>query len=318
MTKSPGYCPLCGQGLVEKGEEILIADVFKAWISLHQFSPEVVRQHAALSPSTRLYQCSGCALEIFLPPVIGQPSFYRELQQDARFAYYRDDKWDFREAVKDTRGCQAVMEIGCGPGNFLALVKPRLRDVRGIETNRHARNEARAKGLTVYGDEYDPRLLAGSFDAVFSFHVLEHVADPLAFIEQMLLLAKPDGKICISVPDQDGPLRHLGRSVMNMPPHHATRWRLKTFRALANRLNLRVARVAREPLLLENQNYYSDYWLHAVMPGNAIWQRKMRAAAALLMSKFFALWKRLGCKRFVLLRGQAIYVVMHRRSRRTG
>jgi len=49
----------------------------------------------------------------------------------------------------------------------------------------------------------------------------------------MRRMVKPGGLICISVPDQDGPIRFIEPCIMNMPPHHATRWRRPSFEALA-------------------------------------------------------------------------------------
>jgi len=306
-------CPICRIPLTPIGSTILIKDVFEQWNASHSFSQEVIREHLDQNQTTRLYECPSCSLEIYLPQVIGSEDFYRELQEDVQFSYYRDDKWDFDEALKDIKNCSTIIEIGCGPGSFLAKAKPYLQRTCGTEYNKAALEAARRKGLEVYGLEYDISSLTSSFDAVFSFHVLEHVSDPLSFIKEISSLAKPNGKICISVPNQDGPIKNIENSIMNMPPHHATHWKLRTFEVLANKLNFRITKVAYEPLLLENQYYYSNYWLNKIISDRTVFQRKFKKVISMLMQNFFMLLRRFGLKRFVFLRGQAIYVVMEKR-----
>jgi 2-polyprenyl-3-methyl-5-hydroxy-6-metoxy-1,4-benzoquinol methylase len=305
-------CPICDFPLAKKGPTIFIKDIFENWSPQHRFSTQTIREHLQQSQTTELRECPNCLLEIFLPAVIGTEHFYRELQEDVRIAYYRKDKWEFSIALKDVKGCDNIIEIGCGPGNFLYRAKPQARRVCGTETSQAALQLARNKGLEVYGPDKEHEVPKGSFDTVFSFHVLEHVADPLIFLKTLRSLIKPEGKICISVPDQDGPLRYLENAVMNMPPHHATHWRLRTLKAAAEKLDLKILKVAYEPLLLENHYYYSYYWLNKTFADKNYLQKKMKGLLSILLTKFFGLLKRIGIKHFVLLRGQAIYMVMNK------
>jgi 2-polyprenyl-3-methyl-5-hydroxy-6-metoxy-1,4-benzoquinol methylase len=306
-------CPICDLPLARKGPSISLEDAFKDWLPLHRFDEETIREHLRQSRSTQLHHCPNCLLEIFWPAVIGTELFYRELQEDAQLAYYRKDKWDFSIALKDVKGCQNIIEIGCGPGNFLELAKSHVQEACGIESSQTAMQLARSKGFKVYGAKRNNDSLAASFDAVFSFHVLEHVADPVGFVREISSMARPDGKICISVPNQGGPLRFVDNSVMNMPPHHASHWRLETLQALAEKLNLRITQVAFEPLLLENHNYYSYYWLNRLFPNPSGVKRKIKGLISILLTSFFRLLMRLGFKRFAFLRGQAIYVVLKKK-----
>jgi 2-polyprenyl-3-methyl-5-hydroxy-6-metoxy-1,4-benzoquinol methylase len=306
----PNVCPVCDGVLVQQGPAIDVAHIFARWSESHAFSREVIQEHIKQSPYTVLHQCPNCLLEIYLPSVIGTEKFYQELQEDAPVSYYRYDKWDFDEALKEIAGCESIIEIGCGPGSFLERAKPRLKRAYGTEFNGQALQMARSKGLEVFGLETDMKRWEASFDAVFSFHVLEHVADPVAFIKEISALAKPGGKICISVPNQAGPIRHIPDPLMNMPPHHATRWQLKTFRTLADKLNFQILRVAYEPLLLENHNYYSHFWINSKFSARTRTHKAARMILSPILDRFFSLLIRLEFKYFSLLRGQAIYVVM--------
>jgi len=296
------------------GETISVAGTFERWKTIHEFRHEVMQKHLDQSPVTNLYRCPDCLLEIYLPAVIGTESFYRELQEDTAFSYYREDKWDFDEALKEVQSCETIMEIGCGPGSFLAKAKPHVKRACGTEFNESALQVARSNDLEVYGLEADVKQFQDSFDAVFSFHVLEHVQDPVGFVREMSSFVKPGGKICISVPNQGGPMKNIPDSLMNMPPHHATHWQLKTFSALAVRLNFRIVRVAYEPLLLENHSYYSHYWLNQRVHDGTAAHRMLKRILLTFMQWFFATLMKFKFKSFAPLRGQAIYVVMKKQE----
>lgn len=247
---------------------------------------------------------------MFLPQIIGSPNFYQELQQCSGETYYEEDKWDFHEALKDARGLQSIVEIGCGPGIFLAKARFIVPQVFGTEYNDVALRTARNKGLRVLGmnDSCEPYI--GRFDAAFSFHVLEHVADPIAFIADMCSWVKPEGLIALSVPNKDGPIKYIDPCIMNMPPHHATRWSLRTFEVLAQRMNLRIERVAYEPLLLQNHNYYSYYWIKHKFSGQTRFDYLVSHLVSKLMCACFETIRKRGVRYINFLKGQSMYIVM--------
>ena len=306
-------CPVCDTLLLQTSISRKIQEVFDQWEPIHRFSSEVIEDHLLQSDETVLFRCPNCSLEIYLPQVIGSKQFYQELQDDPLTSYYREDKWDFIEAQKEVKKCQEILEIGCGPGSFLSMAKTKIQRVCGTEYNEAALKVAQEKGLEVYGLDFDMDQFRDHFDAIFSFHVLEHVANPLIFIKEISQYLKPKGKICISVPNHAGPLQYIQNSVMNMPPHHATHWELKTFKVLAKKLNYKILRVAYEPLLVENYNYYSYYWLEYTFKKNNSFYMFVKRYLSLFLENFFKLLMRLNIKYFRLLRGQAIYIVMQKK-----
>ena len=205
------------------------------WKELNvHFSEDVIAELKAQTNFTELHTCPTCQLDAFYPILQGTPDFYRELQ--SKMKYYEDDKWDFHEALKCTIGMKSIIEIGCGPGNFLMKCIGVEIDSYGTEYNLDAVKVAKERGIKILNSE-ELKFKSGSFDGVFCFHVLEHVPDPREFIKFLIKIVKPGGKICISVPNQDGPIKFIHPCIMNMPPHHLTRWHLKTFKKLAKELN---------------------------------------------------------------------------------
>lgn len=260
---SDKLCPICQTKLVDQGQEYSVEELFDLWNV--GFSDQVLIDHKSQSEYTSLFECPECGLGIFLPIIYGTSGFYSELQNKTN--YYENDKWDFDEAIKDLVGLKNILEIGCGPGNFLARCKYLGLECFGSEYNDDASRLAKEKGIDILNQsQLDAK--SGSFDAVLSFHVLEHVSDPLLFLKLHVSMVKTGGKICISVPNQDGPLKYINPCIMNMPPHHLTRWNIVTFKKIAKKLNLEIERVSYEPLLLTNHSYYSYYFLNYILPLN--------------------------------------------------
>lgn len=304
-----GRCPVCGGPLEPVGRRYDLDEILTLWAPV-RFPPETVEEHRIQSGHTRPHACTGCGLEIFLPPIIGTPAFYAALQGSPHAPYYVEGKWEFDEALADLEGCASLIEVGCGPGAFLELARPHVPETYGIEYNAEALEAARGKGLTIFGAGEDVPAAVGPVDAAFSFHVLEHVADPVDFLRGISALVKPGGRIGISVPNMDGPVRYVVPCASNMPPHHATRWRLRTLRALAEKVGLRVARSAFEPLCARDHYYYSEYWVRTLFPERSF---RFRAARALLSRSFdagFRVLSTFGRRTAPLLKGQSLYLLL--------
>lgn len=96
-----------------------------------------------------------------------------------------------------------VLDIGAGGGEFLAEAKRRGYEVEGIEPSTgFARYAERAYGVKVHNAplnkiDFEER----KFDLVHSYHVFEHLRDPLASMKLVHSLLVPGGTFFIAVPD---------------------------------------------------------------------------------------------------------------------
>lgn len=98
-----------------------------------------------------------------------------------------------------------ILEVGCGAGNLLEKV-PRAW-LAGIDLSpfllekSQRRLERRGVALARADAERLP-FCGGSFDGVLCSEVLEHVMHPTVVLEEMLRVAKPEGRVVITVPNE--------------------------------------------------------------------------------------------------------------------
>jgi SAM-dependent methyltransferase len=104
----------------------------------------------------------------------------------------------------------SLLDIGCGYGHFVELMRDYGWTVCGIDPSSRILNSAKKKGLPVIETTIDdasfPR---NSFDAITAFYVLEHLTDPLAALKKIFLLLKPGGFLVIRVPHTTPIVRFL-------------------------------------------------------------------------------------------------------------
>jgi 2-polyprenyl-3-methyl-5-hydroxy-6-metoxy-1,4-benzoquinol methylase len=102
----------------------------------------------------------------------------------------------------------SIVDFGCGSGEFVEDAIAVGFDARGFEPGadyaRHARD---AKGLPVENCGWQAYSVAAPVDAVTSFHVFEHLLDPLAALTRVSAWLKPDGVFYVEVPDMNTALR---------------------------------------------------------------------------------------------------------------
>ena len=99
-----------------------------------------------------------------------------------------------------------VLDFGCGAGEGTAAMAPHAASILGVDVAADAIEHAREHnaGPNVGYETIEdvvPRP-GGSFDVVCSFQVLEHVADPDAYLSEARRLLRPGGVLLLATPDR--------------------------------------------------------------------------------------------------------------------
>lgn len=209
-------------------------------------SDEVIRRNTPRENSS-LYECGDCGLQFFLPSGEGDEDFYRELGESA--GYYSPWKWEFGWAKDRIPPSAAVLDVGCGKGDFLLFLSGQGRRAVGLERNPSAREGAAARGLSVSGASIEEfaKTNRETFDVVCAFHVVEHLSAPVPFLQELLACLRPGGTLFLSMPNR---LRS-GKALLeplDCPPHHLTRWGPEPLRRLGDLLGAPMREIAFEPV----------------------------------------------------------------------
>jgi len=140
--------------------------------------------------------------------------------------------------------CGRLLDVGSGPGLFLAMGRARGWQVKGIEPSAQASAYSKeVLGLDVESTFLDHESAArlGQFDVVNLSEVLEHLPDPAEMLALTHKLLKPSGVISLVVPNDFNPLQMILRDRQGFspwwvsPPHHLNYFSHPSLKALVER-----------------------------------------------------------------------------------
>nr|VFJ62344.1 MAG: Methyltransferase domain-containing protein [Candidatus Kentron sp. DK] len=176
----------------------------------------------------KVIDCATCGFKHVIPiPTENElATFYREkfylIERKADYVQrqQRDlDWWNrvfherFQRFEKLLGGSGRVLDVGCGPGFFLAHGRERGWQTLGIEPSEKAATYAQDQlGLDVHQltlDEFSQTGGIGQFDLVYSHGVLEHLRDPIAYLNQTRAILRSGGLAFISVANDYNPFQTI-------------------------------------------------------------------------------------------------------------
>jgi SAM-dependent methyltransferase len=205
--------------------------------------------------------------------------FYQEDKSDYLDRAREDEKWlrlmfDLRlnRISKLLGGADRprILDIGCGPGDFLAACQDRGWQGTGIEPSPVATAFCQDRGLNVRQGFFgaDTAAEMGTFDAVHMSEVLEHIADPQEVLKAAHGILRDGGVLAVSTPNDYNPFQETlvterdFRQWWVVPDHHLNYFTFSSLEALILTCGFTpVARTTNFPMemfLLMGQDYTSD------------------------------------------------------------
>ncbi|GGD14960.1 class I SAM-dependent methyltransferase [Flavobacterium orientale] len=252
-------CILCGSLNLKKHNKIKVDDLINLYIE--NLCIDVSNEFKDINHIFPL-ECNNCSLMFFYPLVAGSEMFYHNLQIK-NFNYYSEDRLEFNLASKYISKNDNVLEVGSGSGYFASLLS--TRSYTGLEFNDEAILKAKVNGVSLIKESIEEFSIENpnQFDVVCSFHVLEHVRNPHDFILSKLKALKQGGKLIISVPYADSILTTDLNHTLNLPPHHISRWKYKTFLKLEEIFNITLDKLIIEDV--HDKRTYFEVYINSVI-----------------------------------------------------
>ena len=286
-------CPLCGSQSVHLLQSIPVADVG----AVYRRFLDIGTASCFAGDTLEYCRCAECDLSFFTPPSPGDEAFYNALQKYDW--YYADEKDEFRAAAGWVRPDDRVLEIGCGKGAFARHIE--CASYEGIDLSENAVRMAgeagvRATCTTIEAHAGDRR---GACDAVCAFQTLEHVVSPGEFLDAAVSCLAPGGRLMVSVPSQSSFVGRTCNGVLNLPPHHLTRWTDDALRAIGRLHGLELKTLDHLPLDAAHFEWYAMtriLWPLRRLPG-------LDSRAAVDNSRLY--WMLYALARFLARRGVA-------------
>ena len=168
------------------------------------------------------------------------------LEEAYRRVVLRDHVRFVQRAVEAAGVPGPVLDVGCGGGLFLGMLRERGCKVLGLDVSAEAAGIAwRRHGVpAVCGLLENEPLAPGSCAAVTMFHVLEHLPDPRAYLEAAGRLLRPGGTLVVQVPNAAcWQFRLLGAAWTGVDvPRHLVDFRARDIETLVASCGFRVVR----------------------------------------------------------------------------
>lgn len=208
-------------------------------------------------------RCVGCGL-VFLNPRVPEadigryyvdylphrgPYAWGRWAKLVRSAERRTDRARVRtvESLGALTPDQSILDVGCGRPSFLRQIRDRT-GVRAVGTDFDASgwsgDAGQWRGLSLHAGLLESLPLAGPFDRITLWQVLEHLYRPVETLEYLRSRARPGALLVIEVPDFSGLTRRLQGSCWAgyHTPRHTAAYTPATLRGTVERAGWRIVR----------------------------------------------------------------------------
>lgn len=112
---------------------------------------------------------------------------------------YFEDFWQFLKGFSWSG--RRVLEPGCGRGYLLSRLQQEGARCQGLEPGPQGQLGATEYGLEIVEDFFPSLQVQGPYDGIVHYCLLEHIQDPLAFLQAHHHVLSPQGRLFLAVPN---------------------------------------------------------------------------------------------------------------------
>ena len=111
--------------------------------------------------------------------------------------YWEDQKRNILQILKKTP--RSILDVGCRTGDFLMHFEDRI--IReGVEISNYCTEIANKRGLRIYNKNLESINFNKKYDLVSAYNILEHLIDPLSFLDKLSSIINENGLLVILIP----------------------------------------------------------------------------------------------------------------------
>ncbi len=137
---------------------------------------------------------------------------------------------------------KTILDVGCGLGYLTFVLNKLGHKVTGLDVSSNAIKYAKENfgDLFVQGtiDELLPSTL-NTFDYVIASEIIEHLLNPIEFLQTLLKFIRPGGKIIVTTPNKDY-MNERAIWYTDLPPVHLYWFSKKSIEVIAGKIGVEV------------------------------------------------------------------------------
>jgi len=200
LETEPGTCALCGhrEGVVLARGWDFEYDTTRTEFTFHRCpcGGAYLDPRPAASALARIYPSDYYAYDFAakLGPLVARVKGSTERAKARAYAPY------LRDGAR-------VLDVGCGDGHLLALIRasvPHGLEIEGVDLSPEAAASAERRGIRVrIGRVEQLPLPADTYDLVIMNQLIEHVASPLDLLQTIVRILRPGGHLFLETPNLD-------------------------------------------------------------------------------------------------------------------
>jgi len=203
-----------------------------------------------------MLKCQNCGLEYASPLVSPNTDWYSLAYKV--LSLYPSERWEFEYILNNVDSPNFMAELGCGAGFFLRKCASQRINCQGFDFLKEVVDQCQRDGLSASlmdlsnVNGVDSSTGSIKFDTIVSFHVLEHLDNPSELFGFSWNSSSTNAELWVSVPSDRRLTRLFGeRDFLDQPPHHLTRWNLKSLEQIGNNNGWEFKEIIYEPIPLK-------------------------------------------------------------------
>jgi 2-polyprenyl-3-methyl-5-hydroxy-6-metoxy-1,4-benzoquinol methylase len=180
--------------------------------------------------------------------------------------------YKYRNLPRPSALKSALLDVGCGDGNFLQLAAASGWQTLGVDFDGAAVARARERGLVVLEGGVEALTSRhDEFDVITMSHVIEHAHDPLYMLEACYRLLKPGGCLWIETPNiLSYSHARFGRFWRGLEaPRHLVMFNDESLRSIISRAGFVAVEPLRRPSAFRSL-YFSSQTIQSAVVGKCL------------------------------------------------